>query len=195
MEDYSNNKKYQALMAEGREKFWRHGLRRVTLEEICEEASVSKMTFYKFFPNKIGLAKAIIRQMMEGIMDEYSALIVSDKTVEEKLSASIFMEVKTSEGISIEFINDIYKNNETEIIELLEHYKNEGQTLVYSLLVEAQEAGIIRRDVKIEFILYQFDKVFETLKNNELLSNYHSFREFALENINFILYGLMPKKR
>lgn len=182
-------------MAEGREKFWRHGLRRVTLEEICEEASVSKMTFYKFFPNKIGLAKAIIRQMMEGIMDEYSALIVSDKTVEEKLSASIFMEVKTSEGISIEFINDIYKNNETEIIELLEHYKNEGQTMVYSLLVEAQEAGIIRRDVKIEFILYQFDKVFETLKNNELLSNYHSFREFALENINFILYGLMPKKR
>lgn len=195
MKDYTNNKKYQALLAKGKEMFWRHGLRRVTIEEICKDAQVSKMTFYKFFPNKTELAKTIISNMMEKMMDEYSALMLSDQSVEEKISKTIFLEVKVSEGISIEFINDIYKNNETEITELLEYYKNEGKIMMYSLLVQAQDEGIIRKDVKIEFILYQFDKVFETLKNNELLSQYYSFRDFSLENINFLLYGLMPKNR
>ena len=195
MKDHSNNKKYQAIMAQGKEKFWRHGLRRVTLEEICQEASVSKMTFYKFFPNKIALAKAIITDMMEQVMDDYSAVILSDLAVDDKISKTIFLEVKISKDISIEFVNDIYKNNETELIDLLEHYKNEGKTMMYSVLVQAQEEGIIRRDVKIEFIMYQLDKVFETLQNEELLSQYSSFREYSLENINFLLYGLMPKKR
>ncbi|WP_430817775.1 TetR/AcrR family transcriptional regulator [Carboxylicivirga sp. RSCT41] len=194
MKDYSNNKKYQALLIKGKEKFWRYGLRRVTIEEVCQEASVSKMTFYKFFPNKTMLAKTIIRNMMEKVMDDYSALLVSDRSVEDKITRTIFMEVKTSEGISIEFINDIYNNNETELIDLLEHYKKEAKTMMYSLLVQAQEEGVIRKDVKIEFILYQIDKVFETLKNEELISQYSSFREYSLENINFLLYGLMPKK-
>ncbi|MCG8582111.1 MAG: TetR/AcrR family transcriptional regulator [Bacteroidales bacterium] len=195
MENYSNNKKYQALMAKGKEKFWRYGLRRVTIEEICQEASVSKMTYYKFFPNKVALAKAIVKNMMEEVMDDYSAVILSDVSVEEKMTKAIFMEFNVSKGISIEFINDIYKNNETELIELLEHYKNEGKTMMYSVLVQAQEEGLIRKDVKIEFILYHIDKVFETLQNEELISKYASFREYSLENINFLLYGLMPKKR
>ena len=81
------------------------------------------------------------------------------------------------------------------IINLLQHYKDQGKTMIYSILVQAQEEGIIRKDVKIDFIMYQFDKLFENLNNDNLLSQYSSFQEFSLENINFMLYGLMPKKR
>ncbi|UCD39298.1 MAG: helix-turn-helix transcriptional regulator, partial [Fidelibacterota bacterium] len=39
--------------------FSRFGARRVTVEEICREANVSKMTFYKYFPNKVELVRTI----------------------------------------------------------------------------------------------------------------------------------------
>ena len=36
-----------------------YGIKRVTVEEICKKANVSKMTFYKYFRNKIELVKHI----------------------------------------------------------------------------------------------------------------------------------------
>jgi len=195
MKEVKNNKKYQAAYAKGKELFWKYGIKRVSIEEICKESSVSKMTFYKFFPNKIELAKTILRDMMEEMINEFSAYLLSDASVEDKIRKAIFMEVKISRDISIEFVNDIYSNNETEIIGLLTHYKDEGKAMFYSVLAQAQVEGVVRKDVKLDFIMYQFDKIFENLNNEALLSQYASFQEYSLENINFLLYGLMPKKR
>lgn len=52
MADQSQNIKQQFILSAGKELFWKHGVKRVTVEEICVQASVSKMTFYKFFMNK-----------------------------------------------------------------------------------------------------------------------------------------------
>ena len=46
------------ILNTARQLFWKHGIRRVSVEEVCREAGVSKMTFYRSFPNKIELAKA-----------------------------------------------------------------------------------------------------------------------------------------
>ncbi|MDH5400751.1 MAG: TetR/AcrR family transcriptional regulator, partial [Cyclobacteriaceae bacterium] len=60
MTDITQNRKYQAIFETAKELFWKYGIRRVTIEEICKEAGVSKMTFYKFFPNKVALANTIL---------------------------------------------------------------------------------------------------------------------------------------
>ena len=39
--------------------FTRFGAKRITVEEICREAGVCKMTFYKYFPNKVELVRNI----------------------------------------------------------------------------------------------------------------------------------------
>ena len=51
--------KREQIVRTGNLLFSKHGLRRVTVEEICREAGVSKMTFYKYFPNKLELFKHI----------------------------------------------------------------------------------------------------------------------------------------
>ena len=57
MDNSNHNKKIQQLVTTAQELFMRHGIRRVTVEEICSEANISKMTFYKYFKNKIELTK------------------------------------------------------------------------------------------------------------------------------------------
>ena len=54
-----NNTKYNDICREGRKIIWKHGIKRVSIEEICREAGVSKMTFYKYFPNKLELVKSL----------------------------------------------------------------------------------------------------------------------------------------
>jgi len=43
----SENQKYNQIIDTSKKLFWKYGIKRVTIEEICREAGVSKMTFYK----------------------------------------------------------------------------------------------------------------------------------------------------
>jgi hypothetical protein len=43
------SKKYEDILDAAREKFWKYGFRRVSIEEICVQAKSSKMTFTVFF--------------------------------------------------------------------------------------------------------------------------------------------------
>ena len=55
MDNLTTNPKYLDIFKTAKDLFWKYGIKRVSIEEICKEAKVSKMTFYKFFPNKIEL--------------------------------------------------------------------------------------------------------------------------------------------
>ena len=59
MSENINSKKIGQLVTTAQELMMRHGIHRVTVEEICSDANISKMTFYKYFKNKIELTKSI----------------------------------------------------------------------------------------------------------------------------------------
>ena len=61
-------------------------------------------------------------------------------------------------------------------------------------LIMAQKKGEIRKDLKIEFIMYFFDKTYIMVTDPVLLSHYESVQEMILEVINFFFYGIMPPK-
>ncbi len=86
MRDPKNNHRYVQVLAAARELFWKHGLKRVTVEEICREAGVSKMTFYKFFPNKVTLAKAVYDKEVETGYEKFIELYGSPQELVMELA-------------------------------------------------------------------------------------------------------------
>ena len=67
--------KYQNVIETGKKLFWKYGIKRVSIEEICKEANVSKMTYYKFFQNKNELVKTIYKNVMEDGMNQLETII------------------------------------------------------------------------------------------------------------------------
>ena len=55
-----NSPKVSQIMLAAKDLFWKFGIRKVSIEEICSKANVSKVTFYKYFENKIDLAIFIL---------------------------------------------------------------------------------------------------------------------------------------
>ena len=55
---------YQILFSTAKNLFFKFGLRRVSVEEICKKASVSKMTFYRNFNNKEHIAIIILKDFL-----------------------------------------------------------------------------------------------------------------------------------
>ena len=116
MGELINSSKYQDICKKGKELFWKYGVKRVTIEEICREAGVSKMTFYKFFPNKIELARTIFEGVFEKSLKRFKDTISSDMSFQDKVKEMIAMKMEGSKDISVEFLNDIYKNPELGLL-------------------------------------------------------------------------------
>lgn len=79
------NKKQELILHTAKELFWKHGFKRVSVEEICKIAKVSKMTFYKFYPNKIELAKAVCDNVIEDSIAKFHEVLHKEITTEEKI--------------------------------------------------------------------------------------------------------------
>jgi len=194
MSEYLANKKYQALLRTGKDLFWKYGLKRVSIEEICKEASVSKMTFYKFFPNKIELARTILNNIMKESTRQFSDLIASSGTFEEKVHQMMLMKLHGTKDLSAEFLNDIYMDKANGLQKDMTQHSAKSMQIFIEFLEDAKNEGFIRKEIKIEFVIYQLELLTKTAVDEKLLSLYDSPGELIMEGINFLFYGLMPKK-
>lgn len=194
MNELVNNQKYLNIYTTGKNLFWKYGIKRVTIEEICKEAGVSKMTFYKFFPNKIELAKTIWEKIVTDSLADFRNVVNSEDNFQEKVKKMFAIKLHAAENISIEFINDIYKLPEIGLQKKIEDYGNQSLQIFIDFLKKSQKAGWIRKEIKIEFILYYFNQMSQMLDNKELLSKYNQPHSLIMEAMNFLFYGLSPQK-
>lgn len=194
MTDLNNNPKYQEIYKTGKILFWKYGVKRVTIEEICKEAGVSKMTFYKFFPNKIEFAKAIWEKVITDALLKFKNVVDSDIDFQEKVKEIFSIKLKAAEDISVEFINDIYKLPELGLQIKAEEYGNQSLKIFVDFLKDSQKAGLIRKEIKIEFILYYFNQMSQMFDDANLVANYKHPHDLVMESMNFLFYGLSPQK-
>ena len=188
------NQKLQQLVTTAYDLFMRFGIRRVTVEEICREANVSKMTFYKYFKNKIKLTKYLLNQIFEEQMDEYRKIMVEQVPFQEKVKQILQLKHKQTEMMSQEFFSDLTKNPAPEIVELLEKMRADSFNEILNDLKTARDKGDIRQNLKPEFILYFLNHLIEMTEDEKLLSLYRSPNELAMELTNFFFYGILTPK-
>jgi AcrR family transcriptional regulator len=185
------NKKCQSILKTGKDLFWKHGVKRVSIQEICKEAKTSKMTFYKFFDNKIDLAKTILDLLFEEGRNEYKAIMAQDIPFVQKVKETLLMEAKNSQGLSQEFIVDVYKNNDLGLLEYINVKGEVMMDLVLDDYEQAQKDGHVRPDIKRAFMRYQLLKMQGMISDEDLLVHYENPQELAMELTNFFFYGLL----
>ncbi len=191
METESNPKKAQ-ILATGKELFWKFGFKRVTIEEICREAGVSKMTFYKFFPNKTKLATAI----MDVVFDE--SLLKIRKIDEEHVSADKtfkkFLQLKSegSRDISEEFIKDLYTNPDPGLKTYMEKKTKSMLEEIQRVYEHGKETGWVRKDLNIPFLILFSQKLVSLTNDNEMMHFFDSSQDFIMEVTNLFIYGISP---
>ncbi len=109
------SKKYHQILSTSKELFWKHGIKKVSIEEICKEANVSKMTFYKYFSNKTELALEMIKRMFDENMKIFDEMMQADIPFEEKMQKQVQMKLEGTNDISEEFVKDVYGDTESEL--------------------------------------------------------------------------------
>ncbi|MDX9940708.1 MAG: TetR/AcrR family transcriptional regulator [Bacteroidales bacterium] len=189
------SRKYQAILGSAKELFWKHGLKRVSVEEICHKALVSKMTFYRYFDNKTELAKAVYDQVVDEGIAQFKQ-IMSDKetTPEEKMQKILQMKMEGTNDISSEFLQDFYNRPEKG----LPAYVEEKTRLVWKEIIKdfkiGQRKGWFRKDFKPEAFFIVSTKISELLSDPAMLHMYATPQELVMELAKLFTFGIIPRE-
>jgi AcrR family transcriptional regulator len=188
----AKNKKQDQIIQAGRSLFWKYGMKRVSIEEICLGAGASKMTFYKHFPNKTSLALYILKQYYNDAMTEYHRIMDSDLSYPEKIERGIELKLKNARDFSQEFVNELYKNGDPEIMAFMQEMVKVSLDAFMSDFKTYQQRGEIRHDVKPEFMLYMLNKMVEMAVDDNFIRLFENPADMVRTVSTFYFYGIMP---
>jgi len=187
------DQKLKEILIVAKELFWKHGFKRITIEEICKDANVSKMTFYKHFKNKLELVEFFINNITDKTMQKYRNIMDSDIPFPEKVKKTIDLKLEATQNISNEFLNDYIRYADSDMLTLFQQKKQETMNLVLNDYVEAQKKGDIRKDINPKFILFFLNYLQEMVKDEQLGKIYDNPQDMIMELTNFFFYGILPR--
>jgi AcrR family transcriptional regulator len=194
MADSKGNERYNTFLNCASVLFRKHGIRRVTVEEVCREAGVSKMTFYRMFRNKNELAEKVLVRDMEGHMLKYRNIMKQEISFVEKIKKVIDLKHQESQNLSQEFIRDIYQLPEPGIQLKMEEYSKKALDEFMRDLKKAQKRGLIKNKLKPELIIYMIQTLTDLIQDEKLLNMYNNTQEAVMEATNFFFYGIMDQE-
>lgn len=181
-----------ALLKSAKTLFWKYGIRKVSVEEICQEAGVSKMTFYRSYSNKGEIAREVLRLVMEDSMNRYKAIMSQDLAFKTKMVEVIILKRENSQGISQEFIKDIYQSKDDGLRDLMEQLRQENRNQLLQDMGKAQDKGWVRKDLSLSFLLYILKDLERKVLDEELVAMYEKPEDLIMELTNFFFYGILP---
>jgi AcrR family transcriptional regulator len=188
------NAKCQDILNAAKTLFWKHGIKRVSIQEICTAANASKMTFYRFFDNKVDLVKTLLDIVFDQSLKEYEDIMAMDIPFAEKVQKTLIAKSKNSQDVSQELVMDMYKNGETDLLAYITERSNSMMNRILDDYEKAQKEGDIRPEIKREFILYVLHKMIEMMLDEKLIALYKTPQELTMELTNFFFYGLLTQK-
>lgn len=176
--------KKSLLKTTAKKLFLSHGIKRVTIEEICEVAGVSKVTYYKYYKNKMALALEIKDELInEGFatFDEINALKIPFMEKIERMTqwqTSFFSQINNDfirDVASIEEIEDLYKKR------FLENIRS------------GQKSGEIRPDINLELVYLMIRKLQEISLEGEWKTLFTDYSEYTRQVRAVFFYGLLTR--
>jgi AcrR family transcriptional regulator len=176
------SKKRKQLIQTGEALFVKHGMRRVTVEEICRQGGVSKPTFYKYFKNKAALALRIVELWIEEALQRIDEIENTKASFPEKLKQILAVKQGISARPGPEFLEDLISLN----IDL-----SYALQRVMGFLVKAQQEGDIRADVRPQVLMAAFNLLNSMQHDPNIRGLYEDAETLAGDVFKLFHYGAL----
>jgi AcrR family transcriptional regulator len=176
------SRKREQLIQTGEALFVKHGMRRVTVEEICRQAGVSKPTFYKYFENKAALARRIDELWIEEALQRIDGIHKAELPFPEKMKQILAIKQELAARPGPEFLEDLIHLD----IDLSHAFRR-----VMHFLIEGQQQGDIRADVRPEFLMAAFDILNSLQHDPRIRDLYEDAEALAGDVFKLFYYGAL----
>lgn len=187
--------KKEQIIQTAEDLFFHFGFRRLTIQEICEKAQVSRKTFYTYFKGKDDLVREIVEAFMEKAFDAFE-MILNDNTLNfaEKLEKSILMKHEMGKKWSFAFFSDLLSDE--KISAYYHSLIGRSAAMLHDMLESAQKNKEIDPNLNVNYIIWMLEKQSEHLNDKELLRFFTDIEDMIRQMTQVFVYGISapPKK-
>ena len=181
-------KKKIQLIEAAQELFFKYGVARVTVEEICKTSKISKMTFYKYFSDKWDIAKAVLDYLINEGLKAYYHLIEEPIPFDQKVEQVLMLSDSQVHALGSAYLNDLMKPD-SPLYEYFTEQQKKMRELSVEFLQQAQEKGLINTEIKIPVALFMLDRLSELLNEPGFIQIIPDIEERAAEIAKFFFHG------
>ena len=145
---FTKEEKKEQIMQVAFETIKKHGIKRVTLEDIAHASGMAKTSIYYYFPSKNALITATITHFSNTILDQIDFVVKSKQSPQQKLISSwkiIFSNLKES-GYFLNMDNNTMTQMVSLAKELINKFQKGYQNLIRKILLEGKKAGVFQVD-------------------------------------------------
>jgi len=152
------------------------------------------MTFYRYFPNKIELAKTLFNIVVQEAYDKFRIIMNEDTPAEVKIQKILILKFDGTIDISQEFLTDFYSGKESGLSDYVLERTNAMWQIIIGDFRIAQQKGIFRDDLNLEFFFGLTQMFTQVFNNQKFLKMFTSPQEMIMETAKLLLYGISPRK-
>jgi AcrR family transcriptional regulator len=164
----------ERILELAKDRFFKSGFNKVTLDELSGDLGISKKTMYKFFPSKEEMVKAVVWMMMHRVEKEVQRITEQPKPFVHRLADLIIFIGRTVGGISKSFQQDM-KRFSPLIWNEVERFRQEHIVgKVASMIRQAKQEKVFREDINDEVIVLMVTTCFQNILTPDVLAE-HSF--------------------
>lgn len=187
--------KKQQIERKAKELFWKHGFKKVTIEEICKKAIVSRKTFYTFYENKSALVIFLLEQIIEEMMTEYKRIINAELPFSVKIEQMLTLKYESSKSFSMEFVDDFFHPDAEDILAIYTKITQESMSMIHSFFINAQKNNEINPDLDITFVMLMMQKMLDITSQPDVMKLFPDTETMTRQISQFVIYGIMPTKK
>jgi len=191
---YMKLTKKEQIEQKALELFWKHGFKKVSIDEICKKSTVSRKTFYTFYGNKNALIIYLYNKMVNEAYAIYEGIIQSDLAFSDKMEKLLNQKLESTKNLSMEFIADLYNPDASELTTFFNGIIDQSMKFMRDFLSDAQKKGDINPDLSLDYIMFMMQKAIDLCGTPELMSMFPDANSLTRQLSQSIIYGIMPVK-
>jgi AcrR family transcriptional regulator len=171
------------------------GVKKTTMEDVADQAGVTRMTLYRYFKNKKKLVQAAFLHIV-GIFEGVQQKILTDQQhdveayvdeIEQGLAelpqGDLPARLVELGRVYPAIFEEVHERRITAVTEIFNH-----------LFTVAREQGILRPDLNQEIVkAYFMESVMNLIENPQLVSRSHSSAEIFATVKSIFLYGILKE--
>ena len=174
--------------------FIKHGINKVSVDDIARKAGVSKVTIYNLFGSKENLVHDCRLTVINRIAGHSRKILTWKKSYLEKVQDIIQYWIDISDKYNIEAISpELLDNLEPQSDPEMKKFQEEFQNLFLEFIKDGKKRGDLNPDISDEAASIYLEIFMQGIKASpEIHAKFHRDPKLARDLFSLMLYGFSP---
>jgi AcrR family transcriptional regulator len=184
------------ILSTARHHFMAHGFKNVTMDDLASEMGMSKKTLYAHFPSKSALVKSVLTHKLDQAERELGTIAAerSGDFIGALHQLTALLQKHTGEAQPV-FVRDLSREEPALAEYLIARRRKIVEKTFVKLLACGRDAGHVRDDIPIEFLIEILLAILETIAVPKHLASHNlSVTECLNQILSTFLHGVLTEK-